>query len=356
MTTLRLPDIERYLALAAEVGRGSPVVDVHVHATEVIFGGIHYRDDAGAGELLSAADRPFESPRALPFQLGEEPAVTARFDATARLRASRLFFGRAYEQTGRSVLLAHMDLAEVDVALLLPVAPSAGTLAGQMSTLLAVRGQEPRLLVAYSVPATVPLAEIALDVETAARAYDARAVKLHPNLSRIDLGTPAGIERAERVVEACGRARLPLVVHGGRSPILGDDPACEHATLDRLAQIDWGRSQASVILAHAGLFGYGAAEAVAGAVSKLERLLARHGNLRVDLSGLEFELLRALLRRIDHERIVFGSDALYFPMWQAVVRLLHALGLEGFDAGAAFARIACRNGAAALGLAAGTPE
>ena len=60
--------------------------------------------------------------------------------------------------------------------------------------------------------------------------YDVKAVKLHPNISRIDPATSHGMERVESILGACSRARLPLIVHGGRSPILGDDRT-SHAVL-----------------------------------------------------------------------------------------------------------------------------
>lgn len=347
---LRVSEIQRYLELAQAVGRSFPLVDAHVHATEIVFRQIQYRKGTKAGEILSAVDRPFEPPRIAPLRLTDATGVARRFDAKTRNRASRLLFTNAYEHIGRQVLLAHMDLGRVDRALLLPVAPRDGAVDEQMTALLAFRGRERRLLLGYSVPNAVPSPEVAADVERAVATYGARAVKLHPNLSGIDLDQASGMERVESIMAACGRARLPLIVHGGRSPILGDEAASHHAELRSLERVDWGRSAECVVIAHCGVFGYPKGESVADGLPILKRILARHENVLVDSSGLDFGVLVEVLKSLDDERIVFGSDALYFPMWQAVVTLLHALAAVGRPLEDSFARIASRNARSRLRL------
>lgn len=348
METLSLGEVERYLELAGAVAASRPVVDVHVHATEVIFDEIDYSAAGGDGALLSAVDRPFRAPRPAPLAIGAASAA-AGFDSAARNRASRMYFTRAYEQTGSRVLLAHMDLARVDVAYLLPVARAGTDVERSMELLRATCSGQSRLLPGTCVAASVPPARIADALDDAVERFGARIVKLHPNLSDIDLTRAGGMERVEAILAACRRAALPLLVHGGLSPILGDCPAASHARLDRLERVDWGASGGCVVLAHCGLFGYHGDADAGPALQSLERILARHDNVVVDTSGLEFALLAEVLRRVDHERILFGSDALYFPMWQAVVRLLRALELGGGPIEEPFARIACVNAAARLG-------
>ncbi len=347
---LSIPQIQRYLDLAQDVGRSHPLVDAHVHATEIVFRQIQYREGSRAGEILSAVDRPFEPPRIAALRLTDATGVAQRFDAKTRNRASRLHFTNAYEHIGRQVLLEHMDLARIDRALLLPVAPRDGSVEEQMVTLLAFRGSVRRLLLGYSVPNGVPTSEVASDIRQAVATYGARAVKLHPNLSGIDLGQAPGMERVESILAACGSARLPVIVHGGRSPILGDEPASRHARLQSLERVPWGRSAECVVIAHCGVFGYPPGEAAAEGVPILKRILARHENVVVDTSGLDFTLLVEMLRSLDPERVVFGSDAFYFPMWQAVVSLLHALATAGLPLEDSFARIASRNARTRLRL------
>ena len=54
-------------------------------------------------------------------------------------------------------------------------------------------------------------------------------------------------------------------------------------------------------------------------------MLQSHDNLMIDVSGLDFHVLVVVLRNIDADRIIFGSDALYYSQWSVVVKLLGAL-------------------------------
>jgi predicted TIM-barrel fold metal-dependent hydrolase len=337
---LSAADARRRLDLAADIAASSPIVDVHVHATEVVFRQTHYRPGAAGGELLQASDAGFRAPTVTGVRFDDPWRAGDRFDAATRNRVSRLLFTNAYQHTGRAVLREHMRLAGVNVALLLPVAPPDGGVADQMELLAAIRGQDADLPIAYSVPNPVPAAEISRDLERAVARFGVRAVKLHPNLTGIDIASAAGHERVDHLLAGCGRLALPLLVHGGRSPILADPRASQHATLANLARIDWSRTTAPVVIAHCGFFGCPREEIAADGLTALRRILDRHPNVFVDTSGLSLPVLVDVLRRLDHGRIVFGSDALYFPMWQAVVTLLSALDVAGFPLAESFAQIA----------------
>jgi hypothetical protein len=343
MQILDVAEIKRYLDLAENVGRTWPAIDAHVHATEVIFHELEYRTVPGENGVRSAAQGPFRPPRLAPLRLTDPSRAASGFDARARNRASRLSFTSAYQHIGRRVLLEHMGLARISVALLLPVAPRDGPVEDQMTTLHGLHGGDERFPLGYSVPNSIPNSEVARDVEAASAAHDVKAVKLHPNLSGIDFQSVQGMERVESILEACGRARLPLIVHGGLSPILDDERASRHSVLQNLQRVDWGRCTEHVVIAHCGVFGFGAEENGAQSIPLLRRILSRHDNVLVDTSGLSFEVLVQMLRSLDQTRIVFGSDALYFSMWQAVVTLLRALETVGSPLEESFAQITSRN-------------
>jgi len=343
MRVLTVPEIEEYLRLAADVAASCPVVDAHVHGTEVVF---------GSGQPAARPDQPppARPPRLASLRLDDPARLAGGFDTRTRNHVSRLHFTTAYQQLDRRLLLAHMDLARVHAAVLLPVAPADGPIDGQMQALAALRSGEERLLLGYSVPNSVPLDAIASDIRSAVKTHGARVVKLHPNLTRLDLRAPEGAARAEAILVASGEVGLPLVVHGGHSPILEAEAASHHAVLQNLERIDWGRSAASVVVAHCGFYGCDEHEIVAEAMPALARILARHPNVLVDTSGLSFDLLLQVLRTVDHGRIVLGSDAVYSSMWQSVVTLLHALRTAGFDVTAGYARIASHNARGRLSL------
>jgi len=338
--TLELPEIEGYLELAAQVGRRTPIVDAHAHGTEVIFQKIRY--SAGADGVRSAGPSAFRPPKLQPFRLGSAAGEAASLDPSMRNRISRLMFTTAYQHAGRRVFLEHMRLARVDRALLLAVAPESGGVEGQMRELAEGCQGEARLLLGYSVPNAVDETDLVTHLRGAVEGHGIRAVKLHPNLSRIDPRSDRGASRIRSLLVACGEAGLPLVVHGGLSPIIEDPEASRFAVLENLRDVDWSLSGEPVVLAHAGVFGCDDEQARAG-LPVVREMLERHPNLLVDTSGLEFGILVELLRGVSRSRVVFGSDALYFSMWQAVVALLCALESGGDDVEEGFATIASTN-------------
>ena len=107
------------------------------------------------------------------------------------------------------------------------------------------------------------------------------------------------------------------------------------------------------MIAHCGIFGCGGDEIAAEGIPTLKadprparQRPRRH--LRSEPAPCSSDAAA-----LDHERIVFGSDALYFSMWRAVVTLLHALRTAGFPLEDSFARIAAHNARTRLRLGTG---
>jgi predicted TIM-barrel fold metal-dependent hydrolase len=96
------------------------------------------------------------------------------------------------------------------------------------------------------------------------------------------------------------------------------------------------------------VYGRKGAEVVDHDLPTLRRMLSKWPNLIVDTSGVSSRILAMVLRSIDIDRIIFGSDALYVPMWQAVAVALHAIRLSGAPLEDTFARIAQSNPSARL--------
>jgi len=63
----------------------------------------------------------------------------------------------------------------------------------------------------------------------------------------------------------------------------------------------------------------------------------------VDISATEFEALCLILDNVDHERIVFGSDALYELQWKTVVKLMHGFKLMHKNYKEKFIQITSKN-------------
>ena len=348
MIVLSKEQVAAELARARTLAGAGGIVDVHVHATEVIEGAGGYDYDAVAG-VYTHGGRAFASPALTALRLHDEPGVVDGVPDATKNRLSAAMFRQAYTATGPAVLRAHMELAGVRAALLLPVARPTHAVGDQMDVLRKCRDAGVGLHLAYCVPAGVAVDDVPAALEAAVADFGICAVKLHPNLSDIDLGTRAGRARAEAILRASARLELPVIVHGGRSPILGDAPAAEHALLAKLDTIDWTASGARVVIAHLGVYGCRAGE-LAEHGARLSAMLARHERLMTDTSGLDHGVLAALLGRIDLDRVLFGSDALYTPMWKSVVTLLRALEAAGRDSAVWFPALASGN-ARRLGLA-----
>jgi predicted TIM-barrel fold metal-dependent hydrolase len=348
MTILSKAEVDNYLRWAGELGRDAVIVDMHVHATEVIRAGHTYTYDTGTG-VYARDDRAFTPPATTKLVLRDEYSAGDAFTAATRNQVSAMLFERAYDHTGPAVLSAEMALANIDTALLLPVARPGQSISDQMAVLRTFRDADDRFHLSYSVPDTIPDQDISVAVRQAVADFGIRAVKLHPNLSNLDPESEVGRERTLAIIAACDAMNLPLIVHGGRSPILGDSAAAEHAVLEKLDTIEWSGSKACVVVSHFGVYGF-RGEEIARQGKRLNALLARHANMVTDTSGVDYAVLTSLLPIVDPDRILYGSDAMYTPMWKSVVQLLRALETVEADPESAFLKIASTNPRRHLGL------
>ncbi len=105
-------------------------------------------------------------------------------------------------------------------------------------------------------------------------------------LTEIDLSVSSGIERVEAILSCCQQLNLLILIHGGRSAILKELGRDNFSIINNLAQIDWGISSAPVIFAHAAAFDIPADTLERDVFPKPRELLSRHGNLLLDISGL----------------------------------------------------------------------
>jgi len=139
------------------------------------------------------------------------------------------------------------------------------------------------------------------------------------------------------------------VMHGGRSPGLEPIECREYGIISRLSTVDWSISTAPVILAHAGCYGLTHAESI-DALPILNNLFKKHSNLMADTSNLEPSILQLILEKISPTRLVFGSDALYVPIWKAWLNFLESLQLVSAHPDDDLIRIASINSARCLSL------
>ena len=313
--------------------------DLHVHPFDVIFQSLRYRRLADQPGAYGCDDSPFVPPELGPLRL-RGSAMPA---ATYRPAFFMVLVRKLYRHTGPRVLAAQMALAGIDRTLLLPVAPASGSNEWELDALQEMFGDDPRFLLAVSVPNSVATVEIAPFISRSVATRRVRAVKLHPAITGIDLGSPPGRERAEAVLDGCRQGGVPLVVHGGRAYPVLDESVGSYACIQNLASIRWRDAKVPVSIAHAGCYGCTLDEMETVVLPMLDGMLSANENLFVDVSALEHDAVALVLQHVDIDRVLFGSDALYEPPWSAMVKLVSALRHNRMDVETSARRIAGLN-------------
>jgi len=336
--------VEKYLENINDIKNSYALFDIHVHPFEVMGNGLTYTENPHHDGIFSV-----NSARYLPPIFGKlkisRPSATERRPTSPELQAkmATLTARQLYAHTGSRLFADHMQLSGIDRILLLPVLGEEEPDDLQMKMLREMFGADERFALGYSIPNLAANSEISGLVADAVQEFGVRAIKIHPNITGIDLSVGPGKERIEYILEAAGKAGLAVIVHGGLSPGVRNTAAASHGILRNLRDIDWGLSDRPVVIAHAGIYGHDLSQAEGEVLPLMNKLLLQHDNLFVDVAGLEVDQVRAVVKQIDHERIMFGSDALYSPQWSVLVKLMHCLKIYGTDHEDVFVKITSLN-------------
>lgn len=311
-------DPQLLLEWARDLGKNYPFLDLHVHPYEVLTGDVGFNPDPQIEGLFNKGLFQYHPPVLDDINSSQPIPDNQR----SLLLSARL----TYNHTGPKVLTDQIDLAGLSGALLLPVARTAGKAEEMLGVTQRMFEKEVRLFPGCALPIDIKPDELADFFRFARQRNGIRAIKFHHNLTGIDPLTKKGEELTNVTLVAAGELNLPIVVHGGRSPGLEPTESREYGIISRLATVDWSISTAPVILAHAGCYGLTHSESIV-AISILNNLFEKHSNLMADTSNLEPPILQLVLEKITPTRLVFGSDALYVPVWKAWLRFLEALQL-----------------------------
>jgi predicted TIM-barrel fold metal-dependent hydrolase len=328
---MEISEVSKYIENIREIKGSNALFDLHVHPFDVFLNDFIYARNREYCNLYSANDSPYSAPR-LSERIAEDKSACRRthLDSGLMMKVCSLNIRKAYCHTGPKAIDDQNALCFLDKVLLLPVMRT-GDLDDQLALMTEMFGDDDNFLFGLCVPNAVPDDEINMYVEGAVNKYNIRAIKIHPNITGIDPALGPGRERIENMLAAARANSLPVVIHGGKSPLLEGSEAASYGTLHNLQDIDWGVTDTPVVIAHAGLYGHDFPEISEYILPMLIKMLDRNSNLFVDISGLPSEPLSLLLKSVDMDRVVFGSDAFYDAPWKVAVRLLHALkGLNTF--------------------------
>ncbi len=339
-------EVRKYLGIVYDLKRECAFYDVHAHPFEIFYNEVQYARHPSDERLYASDGTDFAGPAISDVMADTDERSRSVLRLIRQSSGSREKLSAAFRHTGPRIFEQHALLSGIDHVLLLPAWPPDGASDAQMAQTARMFVDENLFLLAGSIPRTVKIADIATYMQDAADRFCLRAVKLHPNLTGINPVDASGRERIEAILDACGNCGLPLMVHGGMSPVLKDSPAATYGILENLSRIDWGAGRVPVIIAHAGFYGYEFESVDKGRLSALRRLLDRCGQAWVDLSGLNVGVMSKVLENIGSHRILFGSDMLYEDQWQMVVRTMYAIDRSGLPLEENFIRIAGRNPAA----------
>lgn len=322
------------------MGRDFLLSDLHAHPFEVLTDQADYAGSPGAPGLFGRGPMAYAPPA--PGGIREVPdGSPSALGPRALLLQARI----AYAHTGPRVFRDQMSLCGLRRSLLLPVSPpgegAAGALA-RMSRLEAVFPRSPEFPRAVPLPPGIPASGLPAFLAEARERHGAAALKVHPNLSGLDLGAPQGRAALEAALSAAGQAGLPIILHAGRSPGLEPAFRCGLGSLANLSRVDLSDPCPTVILAHGGLLGLGPGEIERDAIPLLKELVGRREGILADTSALGPSALGSLVRALPPEKLLFGSDALYHPPWRGVALLLSSLR-DRSTWEEDFLAIACRN-------------
>jgi predicted TIM-barrel fold metal-dependent hydrolase len=335
-----------YLSALRTLRSSCRFYDVHVHPYEILFDRFSYDSDYSNPLLLNLPGKSYTAPSLSQFQFPE----TAEFNDEPRSQQLRdisvMLLRRVYGSVGEQVFVDQMNLSAVDQVLLLPAAPDssdAPPFDDRMRWVKKLYGNQEKFWIAGCIPPSVSGEEIRQCAANQQQQYGIKALKCHPVVSGIDLGTTKRKEWLEMMLLACRQLKLPLLIHGGRNNPYWGGSRGNFGSIGHLKEINFSLSQHPVILAHAGLHRCSIREIKQEGLPILKKMLESHANLYIDISGIGFEPMKLVLQSVESDRIIFGSDALYVPQWEAVTMTMHALKELGMQWEERFVQLASIN-------------
>ncbi|MCS6994175.1 MAG: amidohydrolase [Anaerolineales bacterium] len=333
------------LAWAREAGHEYPLFDCHVHPFDVLTGDTAYQTSDSLPKLFSRPGSAYHPPAIMPENFDSAEIQREAVSERGLLLTSRF----AYSHTGARIFDDHLALTGLSGALLLPVTRCPDRAEAMLATIQQMFDEPGRYFCACPYPVGMAREALYPFFYQMKETYGICAVKIHTNLVNLDPASPEGRETIEAVLEAAGSLGLSVIVHGGWTPGLQPAQAAQYGTLERLSCVDWSVSRAPVVIAHAGCYALCETE-VTAALSLLNVLFEKFPNLLADVSNLGMGAVESVLRFSDRSRLLFGSDALYIPIWKAWLRFLHALYCVSPDPESDLIRIASINPRRCLSL------
>ncbi len=317
--------VKEYLEIVTNIKKSHRLFDCHAHPFDILFNEINYKRNTDDRNLYSADNSAFMPIKISSVRLQKESEVQKYISPALRDMFLQMKIKNLYSHTGSRVFYDHMEISGIDKTLLLPVSDSLQSVYYQMGFISKMFKKDHGFIIGTCIPRDLSNEQIKIFVEKMVLTYDIKAIKIHLSTAKIDLSSSGGKERLETILASCETFHLPLIVHGGYNEDMRIPETAGYGLISSLKVVDWRISKSTVVIAHSASYGCDIDEIENTILPDLTRMLHEHDNLMVDVSALEFGQLTSILKNIDKSRIVFGSDALYFSQWSAIVKLLHCL-------------------------------
>jgi len=342
MEIIEKVNVKKYLEMAQELKQNNIFFDCHCHPFDIFFHQLAYHKNKNESDVISLNNKRPEKPKISSIQLNEEmkqhPISSSLTEKFFLVKIKRI-----YGHTGRKIFEHQKELSLIDKVLLLPVALSNDFLKTELKKVFELFGGSESYMIAGSIPLCTIIENILDVVDFMVSEYSIKAIKIHPPLMDIDFSKSKNIEWIENTLGICSVFELPIVVHSGKSFLVRNQKAVEYGSIHKFENVNWRLNKQTVVLAHAGAFGCNSAEIQDDIIPVLKKILDSNNNVMVDISGLGYDSLITILRGIGSERILFGSDALYYPQWSALVMLIAALDELNCNVEKEFLQIVSKN-------------
>jgi predicted TIM-barrel fold metal-dependent hydrolase len=339
--------IEAYFCLIEEIKANWKVYDSHMHPVEVIFGNMSYKKNVKEDGIFSLNKSKYTEPSLI--NIIEKHKSSKELTAFIRMRPKILpmMLQNTYAHTGPRVFRKYFNLNFIDKGLMLPVAPAVGTTTQQMDLCHTMFKDDDCFSLAGSVPNTVSNQDVESFLKKELEKFKIIAVKVHPDITGIDLGAKEGKERLEAIISAGSRLRLPVIVHAGCSRPFLNNRRAEFGSFVNFKDINFD-AQTPVVLAHGGAYELSYAEVNRDILPLLIKLLKKFPNLLIDISTLNHDVIKLFLTRIATEKILFGSDALYQNQSLMLMNLIYALDSSNLKLDDSLINIMSKNAASKI--------
>lgn len=332
--------IPRYISIINEIYKSYRTYDIHLHPVEIVLNVLDYKEILGEKGLFTIRGGKFIVPHLEGLE-NRVPSEEMMAFMKRRPQIISLMLRRTYNHTGPRVFREYFDILRIDRGLLLPVAPAEGPIGPQMSLTYDMFKGDPRFSMAGSVPNTITNQDVECFLRKQVEKYHIVAVKIHPNITAINLNLATGKERVECIIEASARLELPVVIHGGKN-YMPDKKTGEYALISNLEDLNLN-SPSPVVLAHGGAYGHSFSEIQQKVIPVLKRMLRSYENMFIDVSALDHKTIGLCLTVTGKDRILFGSDALYENQILMLMRLIFALETSKLKFEESLIQILCKN-------------